>query len=90
MKKLLRQELKSYTPECNAKCSIIIDLIVMVSSLSIGIILIYYSKKNTEIEIDYTNCIPNQENSFSPNNRTCKIQFKIQKKCKIQFLFIIN
>ena len=80
MKKLLRQELKSYTPECNAKCSIIIDLIVMVSSLSIGIILIYYSKKNTEIEIDYTNCIPNQENSFSPNNRTCKIQFKIHKK----------
>ena len=27
MKKLLRQELKSYTPEWNAKCSIITDII---------------------------------------------------------------
>ena len=82
MKKLLRQELKSYTPEWNSKCSIFTDLIIMSCSLSIGIILIYYSKKNNEIEIDYTNCIPNQENSHNYNNKTCKIQFKITKKLK--------
>ena len=81
MKKLLRQELKSYTPEWNFKCSIFTDLILMSCSLAIGVILIYYSKMNIEIEIDYTNCIPNQENSHN-NNKTCRIQFKIAKKLK--------
>lgn len=82
MKKLLRQELKSYTPEWNAKCSIITDLIVMISSLSIGVLLVYYSKRHIEIETEYTNCIPNQDNIHSPNNKSCKIQFKIEKKLK--------
>jgi hypothetical protein len=51
MKKLLKQELKSYTPEWDAKCSIITDIIIMISSFSIGITLIYYSKRYIWIEI---------------------------------------
>ena len=82
MKKLLRQELKSYTPEWNSKCSMITDLILMISSLSIGILLLYYTKRQKEIEIDYTNCIPNQENIPTSNNKICKIEFKITKKIK--------
>ena len=82
MKKLLRQELKSYTPEWNAKCSMITDLILMIISLSIGILLISFSKRHKEIEIDYTNCVPNQENSVAKNNKICKIEFKIQKTLK--------
>ena len=82
MKKLLRQELSSYTPEWTAKCSIITDLIIMTCSLSIGILLIYYSKKYSEIDLDYSNCVPNQEYTFSLTNKTCRIQFKIPKKFK--------
>ena len=82
MNKILRQELKSYTPEWNTKCSLITNLIIIACSLSIGVLLIYYSKKHIEIEIDYTNCIPNQENDFRTNNKTCRIQFKINEKLK--------
>ena len=55
MKKLLRQELKSYTPEWNAKCSIITDIIFMISCFSIGITMLYFSKRYSMIEINYTN-----------------------------------
>ena len=82
MKKLLRQELKSYTPEWNAKCSIITDFFIMISSFSIGILLVYYSKRHIEIEVDYTNCIPNQDNSFSSSNKSCRIQFKVHRTIK--------
>ena len=80
MKKILRQELKSYTPEWNAKCSIITNLFILVPTLTLAIVLLIYSKKVFEIEINYTNCIPNQDNS--QNMKTCKIQFLIPKKLK--------
>ena len=82
MKKLLRQEIKSYTPEWNSKCSIIVDLIIMASSIWIGVVLLYYSKRHIEIEVDYTNCIPNQDNTYSSSNKSCKIQFKVLKTIK--------
>ena len=86
MEKLLRQELSSYTPEWNSKCSIVTDLILMTLCLFIGITLIAFSKKNIEIELDYTNCVPNQEYTQSSNNKVCRIQFKISKKIKAPIL----
>ena len=86
MEKILRQELSSYTPEWNSKCSIITDLIIMALCLFIGITFIVFSKKNIEIELDYTNCVPNQEYTQSSNNKVCRIQFKISKKIKAPIL----
>ena len=75
MKKLLRQELKSYTPEWNAKCSIITNLIIMISSFSIGITMIYFSKKFSGIEIKYSSC----SNNYDKNQKLCLINFQITK-----------
>ena len=79
MKKLLRQELKSYTPEWNAKCSIITDIIIMISCFSIGITMLYFSKRYSMIEINYTNCINNIP-SYERNKKICTIPFKIEKR----------
>ena len=81
MKKLLRQELKSYTPEWNAKCSIITDIFIMISSLTIGIILLYYSKKYYEIEINYSLCL-NGIYNIDNKRKICKIPFDIDKTIK--------
>jgi hypothetical protein len=79
MKKLLKQELKSYTPEWDAKCSIITDIIIMISSFSIGITLIYYSKRYIWIEIKYTTCI---NDNYDKSTKICTIPFKIDKTIK--------
>ena len=81
MKKLLRQELKSYTPEWNARCSIITDLFIMISSLTIGIILLYHSKKYFEIEINYSLCL-NGIYNIDNKEKICKIPFKINQEIK--------
>ena len=81
MKKLLRQELKSYTPEWTAKCSIIADFIIMLSCFSIGITMIYFSKRYSEIEIKYTTCY-NDASNFDKIHKICRIPFKIEKTLK--------
>ena len=81
MKKLFRQELKSYTPEWNAKCSIITDLIIMISCFSIGITLIYFSKRYSMIEIKYSSCLDNNP-ANEKNKIICKIPFTIDKIIK--------
>ena len=75
MKKILRQELKSYTPEWNAKCSIFTNIIIMISSFSIGITMIYFSKQFSGIEIKYSACLNNHEK----DNKICLINFEILK-----------
>ena len=75
MKKLLRHELKSYTPEWNAKCSIITDLCIMISSFSIGITMIYFSKRFAGIEINYSSCV----NNYDKNKKICQINFQIDR-----------
>ena len=75
MKKLFRQELKSYTPEWNAKCSIFTNIIIMIASFSIGITLIYFSKQFSGIEIKYSSCLNNSEK----NKKICLINFEIVK-----------
>jgi len=75
MKKILRQELKSYTPEWNAKCSIFTNIIIMISSFSIGITMIYFSKQFSGIEIKYSSCLNNHEK----DNKICLINFQILK-----------
>ena len=81
MKKLLRQELKSYTPEWNAKCSIITDLIIMISCFSIGITMIYFSKQYSLLEIKYSSCLDNIP-LLEKNKKICKIPFVIDKTFK--------
>ena len=75
MKKLFRQELKSYTPEWNAKCSIFTNIIIMIASFSIGITLIYFSKQFSGIEIKYSSCLNNHEK----DKKICLINFEIVK-----------
>ena len=81
MKKLFRQELKSYTPEWNAKCSIIADIIIMISSFSIGISMIYFTKKYSLIEIEYSSCLNNVP-IIEKNKKICTIDFTIEKTIK--------
>ena len=81
MKKLFRQELKSYTPEWNAKCSIITDLIIMISSFSIGISMLYFSKRYSLIEIEYSSCLNNVP-IIEKNTKKCTIPFQIKKTIK--------
>ena len=76
MKKLFRQELKSYTPEWNAKCSIITDLI-----FSIGISMLYFSKRYSLIEIEYSSCLNNVP-IIEKNTKKCTIPFQIKKTIK--------
>ena len=78
---ILRQELKSYTPECNAKCGIISNFIFMICCLSIGIPSVIYSKQHKEIKIDYTKCKLNFE-IYNKTNGICKIKFNITEKIK--------
>jgi len=52
---ILRQELKSYTPECNTKCGIILNLILMIFFLAAGIPIIVSSNQSEEYYFNYTN-----------------------------------
>ena len=81
MKKLLRQELKSYTPEWDAKCSIITDLIIMISCFSIGITMLYFSNRYSIIEIKYSSCLDNISN-VEKNKKICNIPFTLDKGIK--------
>ena len=81
MKKLLRQELKSYTPEWDAKCSIITDLIIMISCFSIGITMLYFSNRYSIIEIKYSSCLDNISN-MEKNKKICNIPFTLDKGIK--------
>ena len=90
MKKLFRQELKSYTPEWNAKCSIIADIIIMISSFSIGISMIYFTKKYSLIEIEYSSCLNNVP-IIEKKKKICTIDFTIEKTIKSPiYIYIIN
>lgn len=51
---IFRQELKSYTPECNSKCGIICNSFLVLIFLSIGLPIVFLSHKIKEYEIDYT------------------------------------
>jgi hypothetical protein len=51
---LLRQELKSYTPECNPTCGIIFNISIMFVFLALGIPIILFSEQIVEIKKDYT------------------------------------
>lgn len=52
---ILRQELKSFTPECNAKCGIIFNFALMIAFISIGIPILVSSNQSEEYKFDYTN-----------------------------------
>jgi hypothetical protein len=51
---ILRQELRSYTPECNSRCGIIFNLVLLFVFLAAGIPIIYYSKQVVEYIEVYT------------------------------------
>ncbi len=52
---ILRQELKSYTPECNAKCGIIFNSILMLLFICSGIPILVSSNQSEEYSFKYTN-----------------------------------
>ena len=69
---IFRQELTNLTPECNAKCAIICNLILMILFFTFGGIIISSSQGIIEISQEYTNCTidSNQQSSliFTINN----------------------
>ncbi len=50
---ILRQELKDYTPECNYKCSIFINVLFSIIFLSIGTPIILSSENILETKVQY-------------------------------------
>ncbi len=52
---ILRQELKSFTPNCNLRCAIICNLIMIILFASFGIPIIILSYNSEEYSVDYTN-----------------------------------
>lgn len=51
---ILRQEIKSYTPECNAICGIISNLLIALACIAVGIPSVYFSDKAREYTVEYT------------------------------------
>jgi hypothetical protein len=51
---LLRQELKSYTPECNPTCGIIFNIVTLLVFAGLGVPMIIFSESVKEYQIDYT------------------------------------
>ncbi len=52
--KILRQELESFTPNCNLKCAMICNFILMLLFLTFGIPIVALSNSIIEYEYDYT------------------------------------
>ena len=52
---VLRQELNSYTPECNTKCGIIFNLFLMIFFLAAGVPILVSSHQSEEYYFNYTN-----------------------------------
>jgi len=64
---ILRQELNSYTPECNPVCGIIFNSFLFTIFMSIGIIITYFGCLVQEFKFDYTHC----------SNNPCEINFNL-------------
>jgi hypothetical protein len=52
---ILRQELNSYTPECNPKCGIIFNIVLALIFIGAGIPIILLANNTHEHIITYTN-----------------------------------
>jgi hypothetical protein len=52
---ILRQEMESFTPNCNVKCAIICNLILIVLFIVLGASIIASSNGIIEYSVDYTN-----------------------------------
>ena len=71
---ILRQELNSYNPECTPKCGMILNTILTLLFLSIGIPIVYLSKKTLEFKLPYTDC----SKKFSDSNgKICKMNLNV-------------
>lgn len=52
---ILRQELTSLTPNCNVKCAVICNLILIMIFVSLGVPIVVLSNSIIEYHVDYTN-----------------------------------
>lgn len=52
---ILRQELKSLTPNCNIKCAVICNLILIIIFVCFGVPIIVSANSVIEYPVDYTN-----------------------------------
>jgi len=71
---ILRQDLDSYTPECNPKNGILLNLLLLSIFLGAGIPLTYFSNQVIEIKIPYTDCSIKTSNN---KNSQCLINLEI-------------
>jgi hypothetical protein len=72
---IFRQELTNLTPECNAKCAIICNSILMVLFFAFGGTIVASSNSIVEISQDYTNCTQDF-------NKTCNVSMYVQDTIK--------
>jgi len=52
---ILRQELESFTPNCNLKCALICHTIIIILFIAFGVPIIVQSNSLIEYSADYTN-----------------------------------
>jgi len=57
---IFRQELSSFTPECNAKNALCCNFFMVVMFAGVGIAIIFSSNAISEYRLDYTDCIPDE------------------------------
>ena len=50
-----RQELESITPDCNPKCALVCNLLLMIIFISFGIPIVITQNSIFEKKLDYTN-----------------------------------
>jgi hypothetical protein len=73
---ILRQDLESYTPECNPKIGILLNLLLMGIFLAAGVPITFLSNKIEEIKIPYTDCSIDSK-GVKLNNSLCAINFEL-------------
>lgn len=69
---VLRQEMKSLTPKCDANCAIIFFSILCILFLFFGVPILIAATKIVEFSLDYTNCI-------SDDKGYCTLNFSLDK-----------
>lgn len=53
---VMRQELKSFTPNCNIRCGVIVYIVLIILFLSFGLPIIIISNRIKTVSLDFTDC----------------------------------
>ena len=78
---ILGQQLKSYTPNCDIKCAVLCNLVLLSIFVALGVPIIVLSSKLIEYTVDYSKWYWLNNNNFSvPNAKNiCKVAVEIKE-----------